>query len=426
MLCKITRLSKICFTALSLSLTANLITAQECAPCAESCLCEQPYLTGDWHGIRTCHAESGLTYHLNLGQFYYGVASGGLDQQFEYAGHGDYLIVADMDKLVGMKGNFVKVRAEHRFGQSIGSSTGAFIPPTIATDLPIPDDDRLFLTTVSMTQMFSETFGVFMGKMDTLDGDMNAFAHGRGMTGFSNFSLVANPIALRVVPYSTLAAGFVVLQDLEPVWTFAVMNARNTIESDGLSELFAEGCVLSTEVRLPTSWLGRPGHQLFGANWSSREVVELGQDPRFLLPNVPIARASGSWSAYYNFDHYLVVDPNNPKQGWGLFGRAGASDQDTNPLAYFLSAGIGGNSWIVGREQDTFGVGWFQTWNSNQIGPLLTAITGPLGNGQGVELFYNYAVTPWFHLTPDVQVIVPSRENIDTALLVGLRGVLTF
>jgi len=49
----------------------------------------------------------------------------------------------------------------------------------------------------------------------------------------------------------------------------------------------------------------------------------------------------------------------------------------------------------------------------------------------GFELFYNVALTPWFLLTPDLQVIGPSqkqqtvglfgRESVSTATVVGLR-----
>ena len=41
---------------------------------------------------------------------------------------------------------------------------------------------------------------------------------------------------------------------------------------------------------------------------------------------------------------------------------------------------------------------------------------------QGVELYYNAAITPWFHLTADLQII--DNENVvdDTAILFGLRG----
>jgi porin len=38
----------------------------------------------------------------------------------------------------------------------------------------------------------------------------------------------------------------------------------------------------------------------------------------------------------------------------------------------------------------------------------------------------NIAVTPWFQLTPDLQVIDPFREEVDTAVVLGVRGRLDF
>ncbi|NQT11977.1 MAG: carbohydrate porin, partial [Planctomycetes bacterium] len=41
---------------------------------------------------------------------------------------------------------------------------------------------------------------------------------------------------------------------------------------------------------------------------------------------------------------------------------------------------------------------------------------------QGVELYYNAAVTPWFHLTADLQIVEPAAVANDTAVVVGIRG----
>jgi porin len=109
-----------------------------------------------------------------------------------------------------------------------------------------------------------------------------------------------------------------------------------------------------------------------------------------------------------------------------VFGRAGVAEDEVVPLLYFLSAGIGGNSTIYGRETDTFGIGYYYAGFTEEIDPFFELFLGPTGDGQGVELFYNIAVTPWFRLTPDVQVLVPFREEVDTAVVVGLRGKLDF
>ena len=399
-----------------------------CCGMSETCpgCWDRPTLTGDWGGLRTDLAESGINFQADLTQFYFGVVDGGLEREFRYSGHGDYVVNIDAGKLGLQQGLFVKIRAEHRFGESFAGATGALLPSTLLADLPTPETEELLITNLLFTQALSENFVVFAGKLDTLDGDANAFAHGRGKTQFSNTAFIASPIALRTVPYSTLGAGFAWLENGEPIFNFSILNPTETIRTAGFNELFEEGVTLTAELRLPTQFFDRPGHQLFAATWSSRDYVSLDQDPRIILPPVPIARTSGSWSAYWNFDQYLFVDRCDPTKGWGVFGRAGIADDDSNPLAYFLSFGVGGNSPIPGRSDDHFGAGWYYAGLSDEITPFLMNLLGNLGDGQGVELFYRAQITPWFHVTPDFQVIVPGRNNVDTAYVLGLRSNISF
>lgn len=401
------------------------ISCAACCAIAAGPAFAQEALTGDWYGNRTWLAERGVTFELDVAQFYQGVTSGGVRRTDRYGGHGDYVANVDFGKLGVQEGLFLKVRAEHRFGQNINRDTGALLPASVLADLPVVDEEELLLTNVLFTQALSERFAVFFGKLDTLDGDLNAFAHGRGKTQFSNVGFVANPIALRTVPYSTLGCGFAILGDEgTPLFSYTVLNPTDTASTSGFSELFEEGVSMSAELRLPTQFGGLPGHQLFAGTWSSRDYVSLGQEPRIVLPNVPINEANGSWSLYYNFDQYLFVDPCDATRGWGLFGRAGIADEDANPLSWFLSFGVGGHNPMRGRGADTFGAGWFVAGSSDQIGPILETVLGPIDDGHGVELFYNWQATPWLNVTPDLQVIVPASENVDTALALGVRAVM--
>jgi porin len=171
--------------------------------------------------------------------------------------------------------------------------------------MPTAGGQETALTNFLITQFLSEKFAVFAGKLDTFDGDMNAFAHGRGKNQFMNVALVGPPVAFRTVPYSTYGAGFTIVRELEPIFTFTVMDPVDHATT-GPGDLFAEGVTLNPELRLPTCFLGRPGHQLVGGTWSSREVAELG---RLIVPPGVTPQRSDSWSLYYNFDQYLVVDP---------------------------------------------------------------------------------------------------------------------
>jgi porin len=44
----------------------------------------------------------------------------------------------------------------------------------------------------------------------------------------------------------------------------------------------------------------------------------------------------------------------------------------------------------------------------------------------GVELFYNVGLTPWCHVTTDLQVITPALKLAETSLVLGLRAKFDF
>jgi porin len=77
---------------------------------------------------------------------------------------------------------------------------------------------------------------------------------------------------------------------------------------------------------------------------------------------------------------------------------------------------------ISGRPNDAFGIGYYY------MGIADTKITSPLGFGdsQGVEAFYDVALTPWLHLTPDVQWVRPSQERVNDSWIVGIRLFMAF
>ena len=49
-----------------------------------------------------------------------------------------------------------------------------------------------------------------------------------------------------------------------------------------------------------------------------------------------------------------------------------------------------------------------------------------VGDFQGGEIYYNAQITPWFHLTADLQVVEPALGANDTAVVAGMRAKLEF
>ena len=384
-----------------------------------------PHLLGSPDGFRERLADAGVTILADNTSFYIGNTNGGFAQAFDYAGHGDYCVIADGGKLGVHEGLYLKLRAEHRYGETIVGNVGCFISPTLIADLPVYNSEHVYLTNVLLTQELTDAFSVFAGKMDTLDGDMNAFAHGRGKTQFSNMGFIFNPIVGATVPYSTLGAGFVLHPDDGPMLMVTVLNSTDTTATSGFDTLFNDGMLLSAAVRVPTNWFGHPGHQLLGGTWNSRTYTSISE-AYIPYPNVATPTIQGSWCLYWNFDQYLFVDPADETRGWGPFGRAGIADPNTSPIDAFLSFGVGGNVLGRTRRDDTFGIGWYYASTSPQIGTLITSQFGPIGNGQGIECFYNFELTRAVRITPDLQYVVPSLRSAEPALIAGVRALVSF
>ena len=363
----------------------------------------------------------GILFEGNLTTFYQGNVAGGAQKKFQFAGHGDYAANLNLEKLGLGRGQFLQIRAEHRFGDPITQASGSLLPPSIAPETPVRNSDELFITNFLFIQALSENFALYFGKVDSLGEMSGSLTSGRGLDQFSNLTLVSNPIGMRSIAFSTLGAGFSVMHGGEKVFNFLALNAHDTVETTGLSELYAKGVALIPELTLPTRFGGKRGKHSFMGIWSTREFAELAQSPLFLFPTVPIQKREGTWVLSYEAEQYLANSDSSDRVGWGIFGRAAIADQRTNPIRYLFTLGIAGNNLAEGRENDRFGIGYFYYGISHDLRPAFTNLLGGLRNGQGVELFYNFALNDQTALTFDTQILRSPLKKYDTAFLIGTR-----
>ena len=396
-------------------------------------LLERRYLTGDWGGWRTKLAERGVTLNVDLLQEYFGVVDGGRDENDAFGGSADYDLHVETERLGLWPGGFLRVFAESRFGDFVNLDSGALIPAQLDGVMPLPEDIST-LTNVSYVQFLAPWVAVLGGKIETLDGDQNAFASGRGKTQFENLAFVLNPVTLRTVPYSALGGGllFVLPEGLGTLQVI-VLDAGGTPDEAGFEDAFDEGTVVAEELRVGYAPLGLPGHVTLGGSWSSRNFAVLDQDRRLVFQSLvdrrfgtnfaDVERSGDSWSIYYNFDQFLWTEKADRTQGIGLFFRFGQGDERNNPIERFYSFGFGGKGIIPTRDDDTFGIGWYLTDRSDQLPRVIEKRTQ---GGQGFEVFYNAAVLPWLHVTPDLQVLQGAQKRIDTSVVLGLRAQIVF
>ena len=408
--------------------SAILIDPSEIQPPAppvpfEGDLFTRSKLAGDPLGLRSALMSRGITLDASNTQYFMGIANGGLQETSKYGGRNDYFVNIDGEKLGLQKGFFITLHGETRYGDSINRSVGSFLPANLGMTFPDPFETITALTGVKFTQFLSENFILFSGKLNTFDEFRQPLTDATLTTGFLNAGLMFNPVVIRTVPYSTFGAGFAVLQNLEPVLAFTVLDATDSPTTSGFDTFFENGVSMLGQLNVPTNFFGMPGHQGIIASYSTRTYTSLTPsvyyDPSLGLILQP-GQETGSWSVAYNFDQAFYVSPDNPRKRWGLFGNLGLADSNPSPINWYASGGISGCSPLQGRSQDSFGIGYFFNGISDNLLNLAPNLL-PLRQEHGFEVYYNYALTPWCQITPDLQVITPARERVDTTLILGLR-----
>jgi porin len=416
------------------------------------------YLTGDWVGARTELAGQGVLFDFGTTQILQGNAAGGKDTSdaFRYSGSLDFMLRLDTARMGAWPGGLITLRGETQLGQSINSKAGALLPVNYDALLPAPNESGL--TTLSeyyITQALSEQVVVLAGKIDLGMGDGNVFAHDE-RTQFLNTAFRVNPVLFNAGPYTAMAAGVMLLPtDWLTITTFLNDNDPDGAATrSGFNTAFhgREWYSVSQEYTFTIKPLGHEGHQRFGWFWTSRDFLQLEFDSRLQSPVrssggflrrrlVPgwlravrvadrivslarLERGTDDWGLYYNFDQYLFTECEDPKQGWGVFGRFGWSNGEANVLEQFYSLGLGGKGSIPNRDGDTWGIGYYCANTSEGVDTLLGT-----SSEQGVELFYNIELTPWLHLTPDLQIIIDPGANFrdrDVAIVYGIRAQFAF
>jgi porin len=384
-------------------------------------------LTGDWGGTRNDLAKKGLTIDLYSTNVYQGVLTGGNDKGWQFGGRENLTLSLDMGRMGLMPGGYLTLEGEGNYGEFVGApQTGAILPADNNQLFPGTNGPQFDLSSVMYMQFVSHNLGFFVGKIDATSGDANAFAHSKGERQFLNTAFGFNPIISVAAPAYALGAGMVIVPTGNPhefIITASVMDMEGQASTAGFDTAFKGGTSFTAEGRYTTHFFGLTGHQLLGGMYSDRRYTSLDQNLRnFIIPGLPIQQASGSWAGYYNFDQYVYQPDPKSDMGLGIFGRFGISDGEANPIKYSASVGLSGKGLIPGRKNDQFGIGYFRLCRADS--PVLDTLG--FRESQGLETYYEIAITPCIFLTPDFQVIEPSQKHVDTSCVLGLRLTVKF
>jgi porin len=393
-----------------------------CSGCSDD-FCTRSSLTGGLLGVQPALAEHGIAYNAMATQFYQGVAHGGRQEIFRYGGKVDQFLNIDGAKAGLWEGLFVSLHAETRFGEDSNFDAVGLAPVNANMLYPLPNKHVTSITGLLFTQALSEEWLVSVGQFNLLDLFQQMYPQtGRGIDGFMNISSFTPLSVARGLNLSILGAGITKLREGQVQGSLAVLDTHNVTTTTGLENLYDSGVVIVGSWRLFTEFFSRPGsHALMGI-YSNSEYTSVDPLNWAFLPGEGLVAGteSGTWNLTYYLEQKLWVDRADPKRNVGLFSGWGVSDGNPNPIRWSGFVSLQGQGFSDSRPLDSLGASFFYTSLSSEFRQLASVLVD-VEDVYGGEIYYNAALTPWFHLTADLQVINPAEEANDTAVVVGVR-----
>ena len=380
-------------------------------------------LTGDWGGARTNLTDHGITFSGSLTQFYQGVASGGAEQTFRYGDKLDLFIVGDTGRMGLWKGGKIQIHAvDWQFGENVIADATVLAPVNANLLTPIPEPS-FALTTFLFEQHLGGGFSAIAGRTNILDFWSTLYPdYGRGLDGFMNLSLLLPMNAVPSLPFITNAAGIIKAGERGLEAAFVVMESQESPTTVGLD--FPNGVTLLGLARKNTVFGRLSGSHTVMASYATGEYTSFDTSGWIIIPpgGVIPGTQTGTWMVQYLGEQRLWADPCNERRYTKLFGRVGVSDEETSPFGVTASLSLEAFGAMCGRPNDRMGIGYFYSELNSDFKDLFVLGGNPLNDPHGGEIYYNVEITPWFHLTADLQVIAPAMQANDTAVVFGLRA----
>jgi porin len=427
------------------------------------------YLLGDMWGLRTALSEYGISLAIQETSEVLGNVTGGAKQGAAYDGLTQILLQLDTKRAFGWYGGTFNVSALQIHGNNLSASnlltlqTASGIEADRATRLwelwyqqKFLEEDRLDIKvgqqSLDQEFMVSQNASYFINTMFGWPMVPSADLPGGGPA----YPLSALGVRVRARPIDPLTF-LVGVFNGSPVPNNS--GDPQMVNPSGTSFPLNGGVLLIAEMQYTYPSLGtmlyagqpEPAARTYklGFWWDSENFA----DQQFDNTGVSLANPAsngmplqhhGDFGLYAVADQLVWVDPTETDRTINLFARVTAAPQaDRNLITFALNAGMTFHEPFLHRDDDTFGIGMGYAKVSGSVAALdqaTAAFTGnfvPTRGGETyVEMTYQYQVTPWWQLQPDIQYVFnpgggianpnAPTQRVGNELVLGLRTNILF
>jgi porin len=347
----------------------------------------------------------------------------------------DYRLNIDGDKLFGAKGFSINAHARTRWGKDLIADAGGLTLANTGMLTPAPGDfDKTELTGLTVSQ-YLPIFGlslVEVGKLDVPDVLTSFFPNvAYGQEGFWNVNSMASALPwFGAVQGLSLYGGIgaTINQDYKLIQSGVLVTGTENVATGGGSDSFHEGAWVAAFHRfIWTMDEQHTGYFMIFAGGSTRDQPSNDKHDFVIVPGqgVESTEEHKPWDiAFYVYQDFWQA-PSNPERKANFM--IGGTVRPDNPQ--FSQYNLFGNVEVFGlmdsRPRDRMGVGAWWNSISDNFEDLVSPVVD-LQDQYGMEVYYNYEVNKWLHVSPDLQVVQLVQEDTDTAVIAGLRVVVDF
>lgn len=332
----------------------------------------------------------------------------------------------DFEKMFNVPGVSLHARFDQNWGRSFNGKYGMLLPLDTVSAFPSGRDHSRDLSSLYVDIKVPGQFSLNIGKINMVEKATAIPLLGGGSDGgFSHLGLAA-PASGVTPPYLFGALGTLNLP--WGVVSGAIYDPVSANRRSPFNSLFSNGASVMVGLTVPTSFAGLRGFQSIKLVTSTSKGLDFNQFDDLLLGGIgltPITRKHGIWYASYGFQQYIWQDDTNSKRGWGVFAQVAMSDGNPTFLDWSFLGGLSGSSPITGREDDRFGIGYFRYSVSDELAAGLAPILS-LRDEEGLELFYNIALTENVRVSLNGQYIRPALQTVSPITTFGLTTSIRF
>jgi porin len=172
---------------------------------------------------------------------------------------------------------------------------------------------------------------------------------------------------------------------------------------------------------------GHQGYLMIFAGGSTREQPSNDPHDFLIVPGEGIEDEDEEkpWDvALYLYQDFWQAKGDPKRKANFMFGGTAGPD---NPqyVQYNLFANVEVFGLMDSRPRDRMGAAAYWNGLSDEYKDLVSPVAD-LEDIYGFEIYYNYSINKWLHLTPDLQIVDTAMKEEDTAVIAGLRLVVDF